>query len=94
MWIGGYNCSVASAGVDKWESGLTSTAAGSGRVKRGGRLMERSEEVLKSQLPELAGLQLAQIDELPSAGLRASVRKLLERLEDEQEPLYSFNANI
>ncbi|CAL9620588.1 hypothetical protein SUDANB2_05834 [Streptomyces sp. enrichment culture] len=56
--------------------------------------MERSEEVLKSQLPELAGLQLAQIDELPSAGLRASVRKLLERLEDEQEPLYSFNANI
>ncbi|WP_405590750.1 hypothetical protein [Streptomyces sp. NBC_01190] len=56
--------------------------------------MERSEEVQPSGLPNLAELRLSQIDDLPSAGLRASVRLLLRRLEDEQEPLYSFNSNI
>jgi FXSXX-COOH protein len=56
--------------------------------------MEQSEEVSLWVLPNLADLSLSQIDDLPSAGLRASVHLLLRRLEDEQEPLYSFNSNI
>ncbi|MEZ0066355.1 hypothetical protein ABIA32_002365 [Streptacidiphilus sp. MAP12-20] len=56
--------------------------------------MEQPEEVQRWILPNLADLQLSQIDDLPSLGLRASVCLLLRRLEDEQEPLYSFNSNI
>jgi hypothetical protein len=56
--------------------------------------MEQPPEVQQSDLPHLAGLELSRIDDLPQAGLRASVRLLLLRLEDAQEPLYSFNANI
>ncbi|WP_327286860.1 hypothetical protein [Streptomyces sp. NBC_01198] len=56
--------------------------------------MEPSADMQRPGLPDLAGLELSDIDDLPQAGLRASVRALLLRMEDGQEPLYSFNANI
>jgi hypothetical protein len=56
--------------------------------------MAQSDDDLETSLPSLADMPLSQLERVRHPVLAMSIRLLLERLDEEQDPLNSFQASI